>query len=73
VAGESQLEGYAAEQSIYYQIYLSNGKLTLAAMCLRQVRVPGCTFEGDADACANSRYAASACGTKPVDDHALSP
>jgi hypothetical protein len=40
-AGEEQLGRCTAEQSIYYQFYLSSFKLALAAIYLRRVRVVG--------------------------------
>jgi hypothetical protein len=40
-AGEKQYGGYTAEHSKFYQLYLQSGKVTLAVMCLRRVRVNG--------------------------------
>jgi hypothetical protein len=55
----------SAEQRKYYQFYLHSGKLTLAAMYLRRVRVVGLCLRGGVDACFSSRYAACACGSTP--------
>jgi hypothetical protein len=44
LAGEDQLGRCAAEESKYYRLYLYSGKVTLAAMHLRRVRVAGRSF-----------------------------
>jgi hypothetical protein len=44
VAGEEQLGRCAAEKSKYYRLYLYSGRLTLAAMYLRRLRVAGRTY-----------------------------
>jgi hypothetical protein len=43
-AGEEQLGRCTAEQSKYYRLYLYRGKLTLAAIYLRRVRVADLIF-----------------------------
>jgi hypothetical protein len=43
-AGDEQLGRYTAGQSKHYRLYLNSGKVTLAEMYLRRVRIAGSCF-----------------------------
>jgi|AntAceMinimDraft_5_1070358.scaffolds.fasta_scaffold236472_1 hypothetical protein len=61
--GEKQLGRFTAGKSKYIRLFLYNGKLTFAAMSLREVRVAGRSFTAGAPALTHV-YTAGDYGTK---------